>query len=192
MTRFRFVSQETAKLGRSDARWQANNDYRVNCEDRIIVASRDLRNSVWESCLATISTMDSKAYKKFLQGKLKEWYDLYPAVRPRLQAWAMAARTEQRRGMMKRRGEFGENSLRCNELLPPEIRSRIGPARARKNAFHIHDFIVDFIAWHPMQSLWHHMMTSKLWHHTGCNALKSNAEPMTSYDDIKTMTSYRM
>ena len=106
--------------------------------------------------------------------------------------WRQPTRTGQRRGMKGRRGEFGENSLRCNELLPPEIRSRIGPARTRKNAFHIHDFIVDFIAWHPMQSLWHHMMTSKLWHHTGCNALKSNAEPMTSYDDIKTMTSYRM
>jgi len=35
-----------------------------------------------ESCLATLSTMDSKAYKKFLQDKLKEWYNLHAAVRP--------------------------------------------------------------------------------------------------------------
>ena len=101
--------------------------------------------------------MDSKPYKNLLQDKLKEWYNLYAAVRPTPKAGRLsvaslgygddsadedgaAARDK------GRRGEFGENSLRCNELLPPEIRSRIGPARARKNAFHIHDFIVDFIA----------------------------------------------
>ena len=54
------------------------NDYSVNCDDRIIVASEPCV----ESCLATRNTMDCKAYKKFLQDKLKEWYDLYPAVRP--------------------------------------------------------------------------------------------------------------
>ena len=35
-----------------------------------------------ESCLATLNTMDSKPYKNLLQDKLKEWYNLYAAVRP--------------------------------------------------------------------------------------------------------------
>ena len=132
MTRFRFVSQETTKLGRSDARWQANNDYRVN---------KGLAEQCVESCLATLSTMDSKAYKKVLQDKLKEWYNLHAAVRPTPKAGRLSVASlgygdePQRRGMKGRRGEFGENSLRCNELLPPEIRSRIGPARTRKMRF---------------------------------------------------------
>ena len=35
-----------------------------------------------ESCLATLNTMDSKPYKNLLQDKLKEWHNLYAAVRP--------------------------------------------------------------------------------------------------------------
>ena len=79
MTLFRFVSQETAKLGRSDARWQANNDYRVNCEDRIIVASRDLRNSVWNRAWPRSAPWTAKLTSS---SKLKEWYNLHAAVRP--------------------------------------------------------------------------------------------------------------
>ena len=153
MTLFRFVSQETAKLGRSDARWQANNDYRVNCEDCIIVTSRDLRNSAWNRAWPRSAQWTAKLTRSSfkISSRSGTTCTLQCAPLPkwaasRLQAWAMATRTGQRRAMRGRRGEFGENSLRCNELLPPENSSRIGPARARKNAFHIHDFIVDFTA----------------------------------------------
>ena len=35
--------------------------------------------------------MDSKPYKKFLQDKLKEWYNLYAAVRPAPKAGRLAS-----------------------------------------------------------------------------------------------------
>ena len=54
------------------------NDYCVKCDDCIIAASEPCV----ESCLATLNTMDSKPYKNLLQDKLKEWYNLYAAVRP--------------------------------------------------------------------------------------------------------------
>ena len=133
------------------------NDYRVNCEDHIIAASRDLRNHAWNRAwprstpwTANLTRTSFKTSSRSGTTCTLQCAPLPKRAASRLQAWAMATtqptRTGQRRGMKGRRGEFGENSLRCNELLPPEIRSRIGPARTRKNAFHIHDFIVDFIA----------------------------------------------
>ena len=35
-----------------------------------------------KSCLATLNTIDGKAYKAFLQGRVTAWYALYPEVRP--------------------------------------------------------------------------------------------------------------
>ena len=64
------------------------NDYhdRVNCEDHI----KGLAEQCVESCPATLNTMDGKAYKRFLQDKLKEWYNLYHAVRPALKAGSLS------------------------------------------------------------------------------------------------------
>ena len=79
---FCFVSQETAKLGRSDARWQATQPLSRQLWRSHHCGIKGLAEPCVESCLATLNTMDSKPYKNLLQDKLKEWYNLYAAVRP--------------------------------------------------------------------------------------------------------------
>ena len=93
--------------------------------------------------------MDSKPYKMFLQDKLKEWYNLYAAVRPtpkvgRLSVASLGDGDED--GAAERdEGEEGRIWGELPSLYPPKTAAESGQ-RARKKEFHIHDFIVDFTA----------------------------------------------
>ena len=51
--------------------------YRANCDDRI----KGLAEPYAKACLATLNTIDGKAYKKYLQEKLTAWFALFPENR---------------------------------------------------------------------------------------------------------------
>jgi len=49
--------------------------YRANCDDRI----KGLAEPYAKACLATLNTIDGKAYKNYLQEKLTAWFALFPS-----------------------------------------------------------------------------------------------------------------
>jgi hypothetical protein len=51
--------------------------YRANCDDRI----KGLAEPYAKACLATLNTIDGKAYKNYLQEKLTAWFALVPKNR---------------------------------------------------------------------------------------------------------------
>ena len=51
--------------------------YRANCDDRI----KGLAEPYAKACLATLNTIDGKAYKNYLQEKLTAWFALFPENR---------------------------------------------------------------------------------------------------------------
>jgi hypothetical protein len=51
--------------------------YRENCDDCI----KGLAEPYAKACLATLNTIDGKAYKKYLQEKLMAWFALFPENR---------------------------------------------------------------------------------------------------------------
>ena len=65
--------------------------YRGNCDDRI----KGLAEQYVKSCLATLNTIDGKAYKAFLQGRVTAWYALYPEMRPAPKARSSSVGSEE-------------------------------------------------------------------------------------------------
>ena len=84
-----------------------------------------------KSCLATLNTMNSESYKKFLQEKLVSWFALFPDVRAAPKAAAPLWLETIRKLMKERRGALRVNSLWCNEVLPPKTAAEPGQ-RVRK------------------------------------------------------------
>ena len=97
-----------------------------------------------ESCLATLNTMDSKPYKKFLQDKLKEWYNLYAAVRPTPGRLSVASlgngnNSADKDGAAARdeglRGELGGTPVVVMNCYPPKSAAESGQRARAKMRF---------------------------------------------------------
>ena len=65
--------------------------YRGNCDDRI----KGLVEQYVKLCLATLNTINGKAYKAFLQGRVTAWYALYPEMRPAPKARSSSVGSEE-------------------------------------------------------------------------------------------------
>ena len=116
--------------------------YRANCDDRI----KGLAEPYAKACLATLNTIDGKAYKNYLQEKLTAWFALFPENRAASKARSgpgAADDSDRERDEGRDDGEEGRIVGVAPELDWNAISRKVQqtPTGARENAFHLYDFM---------------------------------------------------
>jgi len=116
--------------------------YRANCDDRI----KGLAEPYAKACLATLNTIDGKAYKKYLQEKLTAWFALFPENRAASKARSgpgAADDSDRERDEGRDDGEEGRIVGVAPALDWNAISRKVQqtPTSARENAFHLYDFM---------------------------------------------------
>ena len=83
--------------------------YRANCDDRV----KGLAEPYAKACLATLNTIDGKAYKNYPEEKPKAWFALFPENRAASKARSGPGAvdgSERKRDEGKDEGEEGRNA----------------------------------------------------------------------------------
>ena len=89
--------------------------YRANCDDRI----KGLAEPYAKACLATLNTIDGKAYKKYLQDKLTAWFKLFPEDRAASKARSGSGAADDSDGERDEGRDDGEEGCIVGEV--PEL-----------------------------------------------------------------------